>query len=69
MPNTNCLERMQCPKCSSFEQFLIGINTLMRVSDEGVEEEIGDNEWDDESYCECCECSHAGTVSDFAIAG
>ena len=67
MPNTNCLSGMQCPKCKSLEPFAIGITTTMRFYDEGSDDQIGDNHWDDDSYCECCACVFAATVKDFTL--
>ena len=65
--NANCLHGMRCPKCRSLEPFAIGIKTTFRVYDEGTEDQLGDNEWDDDSYCECCVCVFAGTVKDFTL--
>jgi hypothetical protein len=62
--NVNCLEGMRCPECGSYEPFLIGIKTVGKVFDDGVSETF-DNEWDDDSYCRCCECDHEGAVADF----
>ena len=65
-PNTNCLEGMQCPKCESFGPFNIRISQIAEVNDDGVEDAHGDNEWDDESYCQCIECGESGTVKEFS---
>jgi hypothetical protein len=65
MTNTNCLTGMQCPKCNSLEPFKIEVKTRMKVFDSGTDDH-GDTEWDADSYCECCECSHCGTVADFS---
>jgi len=65
-PNKNCLEGMQCPKCRSFGPFQIEITTIMMVDDEGVDEQCGDNEWNDESYCQCTDCDNSGTVATFS---
>jgi hypothetical protein len=70
MPNTNCLQGMQCPKCKSLEPFAIEVTTTFRVFDEGTEDQIGDTNWDEDSYCECCECCECvftGTVKDFTV--
>lgn len=65
-PNGGCLEGMQCPKCGSFGPFKIGIHTIAEVCDEGVEDEPGDHEWEDDSYCECMDCDCSGTVATFS---
>lgn len=67
-PNDECLEGMRCPNpdCDDpFGPFIIEITTTVEVSDEGVGEQTGDNEWSEESYCQCDECGHTGTVKDF----
>lgn len=33
----------------------------------GTTDQIGDHTWDDESYCECRQCKHHGTVKNFAV--
>ena len=65
--NSNCLHGMQCPRCHSLEPFAIGITTTLRFYDEGSDDQLGDNEWGDDSYCECCKCSFAATVADFTL--
>ena len=39
-------------------------HTVFRMTDEG-EEDHGDIEWDDDSYCCCPECNHDGIVAEF----
>ena len=67
-PNKNCLEGMRCPKCGSYDAFNILITTQMRFTDEG-EDFLNDKgsaqEWDDDSWCRCCECDWDGKVKDF----
>jgi hypothetical protein len=65
--NSNCLEGLQCPKCGSYEPFDIEIKTVVRMWDDGSEEGTGDQEWGADSYCECQQCHHYGTVKDFHI--
>jgi hypothetical protein len=65
--DSNCLHGMQCPRCNSLEPFAIGITTTMRFYDEGSDDQLGDNEWGDDSYCECCKCVFVGTVADFTL--
>lgn len=67
MPNENCLKGMKCPKCHSEGPFGIAIDTVCIVSDDGIEEQIGDADWDRNSYCECRECGNAQKVMDFEV--
>ena len=67
MTNTNCLEGMKCPQCASFEPFKIEVKTIVKVFDDGTGDH-GDTEWDDDSYCECCNCHLCGTVAQFKTA-
>lgn len=66
--NTNCLHDMQCPQCKSTEPFAIGVTTTFRVFDEGTEEQLGDIQWNDDSYCKCGLCAFSGKVRDFTLA-
>ena len=66
MTNENCLTGIICPKCGSLEPFDIEIRTVTRMFDDGSDSQVGDQEWDAESYIMCCECNHHGTVADFA---
>lgn len=65
MPNTNCLEGFKCPKCGYDKEFRIEVSTVLTFTDAGSNDEGADNEWQDDSYCECTVCDHAGKVSDF----
>lgn len=67
MTNENCLAGMQCPHCGSEGPFAIAIDTVCIVSDEGIEDQIGDSDWDRNSYCECRECGNAQKVMDFEV--
>jgi hypothetical protein len=58
---------MKCPRCGSEGPFGIEISAVYLVSDEGVIEQIGDNEWTPQSYCECRGCYFSGNVEDFEI--
>jgi hypothetical protein len=62
--NTNVLQGMRCPECGSLGPFRIEIITTALVFDSGVED-MGDNEWDNESACECIECGYDGIVRDY----
>jgi len=63
--NANCLEGLQCPKCGSYEPFLIAVEAKATVYDNGVDETREEN-WEDDSPCSCMRCWHVGTVRDFA---
>ena len=65
MTNTNCLDGMQCPKCTSFEPFKIEVKTIMKVFDSGTDDH-GDTQWDADSYCECDKCGFSAIVADFS---
>jgi hypothetical protein len=67
MPNENCLEGMKCPKCGHEDSFGIACDIMMLVTDEGVTDQLGDNEWNEDSYCECRKCLKSGTVKDFQM--
>jgi RNase P subunit RPR2 len=64
--NDNCLSGMMCPNCKSDGPFRIEVKTMATVYDEGVEE-TEDNQWEEDSYCECKECDQTGTVKDFNV--
>jgi len=64
MPNTNCLHGMQCPTCQSIEPLAIEASITVRVYDEGTDDQLSSTEWDEDSYCDCCECQFVGTVKD-----
>lgn len=65
--NTNCLEGVKCPKCGQEDLFKIAAHVICEVSDDGTEDHLGDHEWDQQSFCQCCECDHAGKLADFTI--
>ena len=65
--NTNCLEGVECPKCGHEDKFFVYAKILVEVTDDGTEDAQGDYEWDSGTYCECGECKHSGTLSDFTI--
>lgn len=69
--NTNCLEGFKCPECGHEDDFNIEIvvRMVVRMTDDGYDDSpYADSEWDDDSFCECCECSKVGTVKDFRIS-
>lgn len=68
MANTNCLQGMQCPKCQDEGPFAIACDVVFLIGDDGTEDQIGDNTFEDDSYCECRECNHHATVADFTVA-
>jgi ribosomal protein S27E len=64
MTNTNCLAGISCPNCGNDSVVYIETRTLAVVTDDGAET-FGDMEWDADSYAECPECKHRGTVGQF----
>jgi hypothetical protein len=68
MTNTNCLEGMQCPECSSEGPFKISATSLFTVYDDGTDDHE-DVDWYEDSYCQCGECDHSGTLKDFTLNG
>lgn len=66
MTNTNCLACIACPNCGNDSVVYIEVSTLAVVTDDGAET-FGDMEWDADSYAECRECKHCGTVGEFRL--
>ena len=66
MPNENCLEGMQCPKCGSEYPFRIRAVAWALGFDDGIEETHG-HSWNCGSACLCGDCDYKATVSDFLI--
>jgi hypothetical protein len=66
--NENCLLGFQCPRCGCCGPFYIEAKTVVLVYDDGTENVDGELDWGDESYCECHNCHHFGTVKDFTTA-
>lgn len=67
--NVNCLAGMRCPHCGATEPLKIMVTQTMMAnfSDEGSYGDAGgDMEWGENSACECGECGHSGTVTDFS---
>lgn len=62
--NENCLCGFRCPACGSSEPFRIEVATIVTVFDEGGDD-IEGIEWEQSSFCECCECHQHGTVAEF----
>lgn len=63
--NTNVLEDFKCPQCGSYGNFQIEVSTVIEFSDDGAEDDGADKEWQEDSYCACCECHYAAAVKDF----
>lgn len=63
MANSNCLEDVQCPACSSEGPFNIVGTAWFFVTDDGTSE-FRDVEWDDDSTC-VCPCGKRGPLRDF----
>jgi Zn ribbon nucleic-acid-binding protein len=58
---------MKCPKCHQEDGLKIEATCIFTVTDDGTEDEGNGHEWGDTNYCECPDCGHHGTVSDFTI--
>jgi hypothetical protein len=65
--NKNCLQGIRCPQCGYEDAFRIEARIMVYVTDDGTEDEGGHYGWDEESFCGCAECDHAGTIKDFRI--
>lgn len=65
----NCLEDIACPHCGNREQFKVEIKTVGELRDDGTDAEVGDHEYDDDSYIECCKCARHGAIAGFTIKG
>ncbi len=66
MPNTNCLEGMQCPECRSEGPFDIQVICWMEVTDDGTGD-LREVEWDSDSACRCMGCNYANTARVFRL--
>jgi DNA-directed RNA polymerase subunit RPC12/RpoP len=66
MTNNNCLVGIACPQCGNDAMIYIEAKTLAVVTDDGAET-FGDMEWDGDSYAECPDCEHRGTLGEFRI--
>jgi hypothetical protein len=66
MTNTNCLNRIRCPKCRQQDRFFIDGNARFEVTDDGSEA-VGQHEWNDASMTRCPECLHAAPLKDFRV--
>lgn len=67
MPNSNCLDNIQCPKCGQDKRFKIAAQILVTVTDNGVEDIGGDFDWDKDSFAQCPECGYNEKLSGFHI--
>jgi hypothetical protein len=64
MSNTNCLAGMARPECRSEGPFVIAVTVSALVFDDGFTD-IEGGDWSDNSSCQCSECLHSATVSQF----
>lgn len=55
---------MICPSCASDESLAVEVKIFAALSEDGTEIHGGDQEWDDDSKCECCGCGWSGLVKD-----
>jgi len=60
--NTNCLEGMKCPRCGNEDKLLVLASVWIALQDDGSDPSDdalkmhGDQEYDNDSTCECPEC-------------
>jgi len=54
--NSNVLTDIACPHCGNRELFQIVYKTMGLFSDQGEEEQRGDQEWD--GFVRCVDCDH-----------
>lgn len=66
--NVNCLEGMVCPDCGSYGPFIIEVEALAMVHDDGVAS-VTDVQWEGTSGVACVACRHSGTDMDFRPKG
>ena len=59
---------LRCPKCSDGKEVVVFIALTrphFRLSSDGNVENCSSMEWDENCDCECENCGHSATVSDF----
>ena len=66
MTNSNCLQGIACPQCGNDAMISIEVWTLAVVTDDGAET-YGDMQWNSDSYAECPDCEHCGTLGEFRV--
>ena len=64
MTNTNCLEKIACPRCGHEDPFQIVVTAVATVTDDGAEV-TGALDWHDQSFTSCPECQLDGKLGDF----
>ena len=63
MPNENCLNGLQCPKCGNNDTLRISCRCWATVRSGGVE--VTEHEWDEDSSATCPKCHHTGNIASF----
>ena len=63
--NTNCLEGWKCPKCGQEDEFRVTAVTTVRLIDNGIDDEEGGFEYNEDSPARCPECGVTSTVGYF----
>jgi hypothetical protein len=58
---------MECPKCRDDSHIFVSVKVLAHMLPDGSTDTVGDQEWDEESDCQCSTCGHQGRVADFKI--
>jgi hypothetical protein len=56
-----------CPKCKSDEHIEIECSIMVRLTQDGTDDEGGDRIWDETSYTRCDNCSHQGKLARFYV--
>jgi hypothetical protein len=67
--NEEHLTDIACPDCGSRTCFVINIVTQFEVFDSGVDEQVGDNEFNDDSPAMCKQCGACGLLCQFTFEG
>lgn len=66
MANTNLLRGMQCPECGYTDEFVISVDAVAYVTDQGIDS-CRDHTWQPESGINCRNCGWDGQVKDTFI--
>lgn len=64
MSYDSLVEGLLCPKCGHMDSLNVSAMTTVKVVWDGSED-VGDHEWDDQSFASCPSCHHSGRVINF----
>jgi hypothetical protein len=67
--NGNCCKDIACSNCGNRDCFKVRMSIVMELHDDGTSDQVGDNEYDGDSFTVCSECGAEGNMSEFDIAG